>query len=70
MDTVMTSPFSISPSDLLPRLGDSQDVAEQLRALGFHAFFLAGGIQGRDDGVDSPAEIANWRTTQLPRQEK
>ena len=128
MDTAMTSSFSISPSDLLQRIGTadapvlldvrrdaafnasrhmmagaqrcapenvaawatanaalrgksvvvycvyghqvSQGVAEQLRVLGFHAFFLAGGIQCGEDGVDSPADIATWRATQLPRQEK
>ncbi len=48
----------------------SQGAAEQLRALGFQALFLAGGIEGGEDGVDSPADIATWRATQLPRQEK
>jgi rhodanese-related sulfurtransferase len=124
MDTAMTSPFSISPSDLLPRLGTAnapvlldvrrdapfeaastllagaqrcapQDVAVwgaanatkrdqdvvvycvyghnvsadacgQLRALGFNALALAGGIQGGQDGVDSPADISTWRATALP----
>ncbi len=124
MDTVMTSPFSISPSDLLLRIGKAdapllldvrrdpafdasaqmiagaqrcapQDVAawatankahvgksvvvycvyghnvsadacSQLRALGFDALALAGGIQGGEDGADSPADIAAWRTVKLP----
>jgi rhodanese-related sulfurtransferase len=119
----MTSPFSISPSDLLPRLGTAQapvlldvrrdaafeaspqmiagaqrcapqdvaawaqtnstlkdqpivvycvyghnvsaDACSQLRALGFNAAALAGGIQGGEDGVDSPADIAAWRAVKL-----
>lgn len=128
MDTAMTTPFSISPSELLARMNASnapvlldvrrdaafdvssymiasaqrcapQDVAawgaanvawrdneifvycvyghnvsadacRQLRALGFNAFALAGGIQGGEDGVDTPSDIALWRTTNLPRQAK
>jgi rhodanese-related sulfurtransferase len=124
MDTVMTSLFSISPSDLLPRLGTAQapvlldvrrdaafeasthmiagaqrcppqdveawaadnqahigkpvvvycvyghnvsaDVCSQLRAVGFNALALAGGIQGGEDGTDSPADIALWRAVKLP----
>jgi rhodanese-related sulfurtransferase len=124
MDTVMTSPFSISPSDLLPRIGTAQapvlldvrrdpafdaspqviagaqrcapqdveawsaanaalrareivvycvyghnvsaDACSQLRALGFNAVTLAGGIKGGEDGVDSPADIAAWRAVKLP----
>jgi rhodanese-related sulfurtransferase len=120
----MTSPFSISPSDLLPRLGTAQapvlldvrrdaafeaspqmiagalrcapqdvaawaaanaalrerevvvycvyghnvsaDACSQLRARGFNAVALAGGIQGGEDGVDSPADIAAWRAVKLP----
>jgi rhodanese-related sulfurtransferase len=128
MDTVMTSPFSISPSDLLPRLhaadapvlldvrrdaafdasphliagakrcapqdvaawaaanqaqrgktvvvycvygyNVSADACSQLRALGFDALALAGGIQGGEDDVDWPADIAAWRASALPRQDK
>jgi rhodanese-related sulfurtransferase len=124
----MTFPFSISPSDLLPRLGTAQapvlldvrrdaaveaspqmiagaqrcapqdvalwaaanqmqqsktvvvycvyghnvsaDACKELRDLGFNAVTLAGGIQGGEDGVDSPADIAAWRALQLPRQAK
>ena len=120
----MTTPFSISPSELLPRLGTahapvlldvrrdapfeasasmlvgaqrcapqnvaawaeahdqqrdqaivvycvyghnvSADACSQLRALGWNAVALAGGIQGGEDGVDSPADIAVWRGTALP----
>jgi rhodanese-related sulfurtransferase len=124
MDTAMTTPFSISPSDLLPRIGTtaapllldvrrdapfeaaafilagaqrcapqnvaawgsvnaakrdqevvvycvyghnvSADACSQLRALGFNAVALAGGIQGGEDGVDSPADMAAWRAAKLP----
>jgi rhodanese-related sulfurtransferase len=123
MDTAMTTPFSISPLDLLPRMGTaaapvlldvrrdaafdaaafilagaqrcapqnvaawgaanmakrdqdvvvycvyghnvSADACSQLRALGFNAFVLAGGFQGGEDGVDSPEDIAAWRTVKL-----
>jgi rhodanese-related sulfurtransferase len=123
MDTAMTTPFSISPSDLLPRMGTvaapvlldvrrdapfeaaafmlagaqrcspqnvaawaaanatrrdqdvvvycvyghnvSADACSQLRALGFNAVALAGGIQGGEDGVDSPADITAWRAAKL-----
>ena len=128
MDTAMTTPFSLSPSELLPLLGTTnapaildvrrdvafdassqmltsaqrcapQDVAAwgaanaalvgkevvvycvyghnvsadaclELRALGFNARALAGGIQGGEDGVDTPSDIALWRATSLPRQAK
>ncbi len=128
MDTAMTTLFSISPSDLLHRIGSAdapvlldvrrdaafdtssqiitsatrcapQDVAAwgaanpalrdkeivvycvyghnvsadacvQLRALGFNARALVGGIQGGEDGVDTPSETAFWRATNLPRQAK
>jgi rhodanese-related sulfurtransferase len=128
MDTAMTSHFSISPSDLLPLLGNAaspvlldvrrdaafeasphmlagalrcapQDIASwaaahaalrnrkvvvycvyghnvsadaclQLRALGFDALRLAGGIQSGEDGVDSASDIAAWRASPLPRRVK
>jgi rhodanese-related sulfurtransferase len=124
MDTAMTTPFSTSPSDLLPHLGTatapvlldvrrdaafeasatmlvgaqrcapeqvtawaqanaaqhnkttvvycvyghnvSADACSQLRALGFDALALAGGIQGGEDGVDSSKNIAAWRAAKLP----
>lgn len=124
MDTVMTSTFSVSSSDLLPLIGKanapmlldvrrdaafqasphmiagamrcapqdvaawaaansaligkavvaycvyghqvSQGVAEQLRALGFQALFLAGGIEGGEEGADSRTDIAAWRAVKLP----
>jgi rhodanese-related sulfurtransferase len=45
----------------------SADACSQLRALGFSAMILAGGFAGGEDGVDSPADIAQWRATALPR---
>jgi rhodanese-related sulfurtransferase len=124
MDTAMTTPFSLSPSDLLPLLGTanapilldvrrdvpfeaaafmlagaqrcapqnvaawgaanaskrdqdvvvycvyghnvSADACSQLRALGFNAVALAGGILGGEDGVDSPEDIAAWRAAKMP----
>jgi rhodanese-related sulfurtransferase len=124
MDTAMTTPFSISPADLLPLLGTanapilldarrdapfeasanmltgaqrcapqnvaawaaahaakrdqdvvvycvyghnvSADACSQLRALGFNAVALAGGILGGEDGVDSPEDIAAWRAAKMP----
>ena len=44
----------------------SADACSVLRALGFDAFGLAGGIQGGEDGVDSASDIATWRATSLP----
>ncbi len=128
MDTAMTTPFSISPSRLLPRIGTpyapvlldvrrdpafnasphmiagaqrcapqdvaawgaanaalhnkevivycvyghnvSADACSELRTLGFNALALSGGIQGGEDGVDAPSDIALWRATPLPRQAK
>jgi rhodanese-related sulfurtransferase len=48
----------------------SADAVAQLRSLGFDAVALAGGIQGGEDGVDSPEDIATWRATVLPRSTK
>ena len=48
----------------------SADATAQLRSLGFDALALAGGIQGGEDGVDSPADIALWRAAALPRSPK
>jgi rhodanese-related sulfurtransferase len=127
MDTAMTT-FSISPSELLPRMGTasapvildvrrdaafeaaafmlvgaqrcapqhtaawaaenaakrdqtvvvycvyghqvSQEACKELRALGFQAMFLAGGIKGGEDGVDSAEDIAAWRAIKLPQWRK
>ncbi len=48
----------------------SDDACSQLRALGFDAFALSGGIQGGEDGVDAPENIAVWGATALPRSNK
>ncbi len=124
MDTSMTSSFSISPCDLLPRIGTttapilldvrrdpafdasphmiagaqrcapqnvaawgaanaalrikeivvhcvyghnvSADACSELRALGFNALALAGGIKGGEDGVDTAEDITAWRAVGLP----
>ena len=42
------------------------DAAIALRAAGLTAHALAGGLEGGEDGVDSPLEIAKWRNDQLP----
>jgi rhodanese-related sulfurtransferase len=42
------------------------DAAEQLRAQGWNARFLAGGLQGGEDGEDAVSDIAQWRKTALP----
>lgn len=39
----------------------SADAARTLRAAGWSAQALAGGIEGGEDGVDAPAQIAQWR---------
>ncbi|WP_298929990.1 chromate resistance protein ChrB domain-containing protein [uncultured Ramlibacter sp.] len=39
-----------------------QQAARDLRAAGWPARFLAGGIEGGEDGVDAPADIASWRS--------
>lgn len=39
----------------------SDDAAATLRAAGWPAFALAGGIEGGQDGVDAPDAIAQWR---------
>lgn len=128
MDTTMTTPFSICPTELIPFMGtsdapllldvrrdaafesaaymlaDAQRCAPQnvpdwaaanasklsrtvvvycvyghqvsqgacdiLRALGWKAYFLAGGIEGGEDGVDSPPAIASWRAIELPKTSK
>ena len=48
----------------------SHEAWSQLRTLGFDALALAGGIQGGEDGVDAPSDIALWRATVLPHQAK
>jgi rhodanese-related sulfurtransferase len=48
----------------------SQGAAQVLRHAGWNARYLAGGIQGGEDGVDDPHSIAQWRTTELAVQRK
>ncbi|MEO7390578.1 MAG: chromate resistance protein ChrB domain-containing protein [Ramlibacter sp.] len=44
-----------------------QQAAETLRKAGWNARFLAGGIEGGQDGVDAAESVANWRALPLPR---
>jgi hypothetical protein len=37
-----------------------------LRGAGWPACYLAGGIEGGEDGVDDPQDIAAWRAVRLP----
>ena len=39
----------------------SADATAALRAAGWDAFSLAGGIEGGEDGADTPEDIAQWR---------
>lgn len=39
----------------------SADAVTELRAAGWNAYALAGGIEGGEDGVDTPQDIAQWR---------
>ncbi|MEO8391312.1 chromate resistance protein ChrB domain-containing protein [Polaromonas sp.] len=39
----------------------SADATATLRAAGWNAYALAGGIEGGEDGVDAPQDIAQWR---------
>ena len=48
----------------------SQAAAAALRAAGWNAQFLAGGIDGGEDGVDLPTAIAQWRENAPPRMRK
>jgi rhodanese-related sulfurtransferase len=48
----------------------SHEAARVLREAGWNARFLAGGIEGGEDGVDTPASIAAWRSAGLPRLRK
>ena len=42
------------------------NAALALRAAGLNAQALAGGFEGGQDGVDSPLDIAQWRSVSLP----
>ena len=44
----------------------SEDAVTTLRAAGWNARQLAGGIEGGEDGVDAPQDIAAWRAQRLP----
>ncbi len=48
----------------------SADAAALLRAAGWDARALAGGIEGGEDGVDSAEDIVQWRLTPLPTMRK
>jgi rhodanese-related sulfurtransferase len=44
----------------------SEEAVATLRAAGWNALALAGGIEGGEEGVDSPDNIANWRAKRVP----
>lgn len=48
----------------------SQDATRALRAAGWDASFLRGGIHGGENGVDPQADVAAWRAAKLPRMRK
>ena len=43
----------------------SEEAVAELRAAGWNASALAGGIEGGEDGVDTPQNIAAWRASAL-----
>ncbi len=43
-----------------------RDAAQALRRAGWTAHFLAGGLEGGEDGVDAAGDIAQWRAQPLP----
>jgi len=47
-----------------------QEAARTLHDAGWNARFLAGGIEGGQDGVDAPQAVADWRAQPLPRLRK
>ncbi|MDB5871998.1 MAG: hypothetical protein JWQ07_1440 [Ramlibacter sp.] len=47
-----------------------QDAARILGQAGWNARFLAGGIEGGQEGIDTPQAIASWRAQPLPRLRK
>ncbi len=47
----------------------SQGAAAAMRAAGWNAQYLVGGMEGGEDGVDSPSDIASWRAAALPPSE-
>ena len=48
----------------------SEDAVAELRAAGWNASALAGGIEGGEDGVDTPQDIMTWRANALPTMKK
>lgn len=48
----------------------SADAVALLRAAGWNAYALAGGIAGGEDGVDAPEDIARWRAHRPPTMAK
>lgn len=48
----------------------STHAADTLRRAGWPAVKLAGGMQGGEDGVDAPQDIARWRAVVLPTQSR
>ena len=48
----------------------SADAVTRLRAAGWDAWLLAGGMEGGEDGVDKPADTAQWRAWPLPSMRK
>ena len=48
----------------------SADAVTALCAAGWNAQMLAGGMEGGEDGVDTPSNIARWRLTPLPTMRK
>jgi rhodanese-related sulfurtransferase len=44
----------------------SADAVTELRAAGWNAYALAGGIEGGEDGVDTPQDIVQWRAQRPP----
>jgi rhodanese-related sulfurtransferase len=48
----------------------SGDAVAALRAAGWNARQLAGGLAGGEDGVDTPQDIAAWRAQPLPTMRK
>ncbi len=45
----------------------SREAAAVLRGAGLSACALAGGFEGGEEGVDNVQDIAQWRSTQLPK---
>jgi rhodanese-related sulfurtransferase len=47
-----------------------QDAARTLREAGWNARYLAGGIEGGQEGVDAPQAVSGWRAHAAPRLRK